>query len=137
MNAREQAEDEAIAWVIRTRDPAFADWEAFTVWLERSEANAALYDELSLADDRIAEQLARSQPAAVPVAANDVAPRRRWWIGGAAAASIAVVGALLLTQLDKAAFPARDYRTAPGERRSVQLADGSRIDLNGSTHVVV
>jgi transmembrane sensor len=135
MNAK--AEEEAIGWVIRTRDPAFADWDAFTAWLEASDSHARLYDALCLADEAVAEQLARSQPASVPLPANDDVPRRRWWIGGATAASLAAVGALLLTQVDRNPFPTQDLRTGPGERRSVQLADGSRIDLNGSTHVVI
>ena len=26
--------EEALGWVIRTRNPEFDDWDAFTIWLE-------------------------------------------------------------------------------------------------------
>jgi transmembrane sensor len=137
MNAREQGRDQAIAWVIRTRDPAFDDWDGFTAWLEQSEEHARLYDALSLADEQIAEGLAVEPAAGLPLPANDVAPQRRWWLAGGIAAAIAVAGTFLVTTMNQGAFPAQDYRTAPGERRSVQLADGSRVEMNGSTHLVI
>ena len=142
MSAREQGmiEEEAIAWLIRTRDPDFGDWEGFTAWLEESEAHGRVYDALCLADEQLAGQLARTgdpEVPALPVPANDVAPRRRWWLASGIAASIAVAGTFLVTTMNRDAFPAQEYRTGPGERRSVRLADGSRVEMNGSTHLVV
>src|SRR5688572_14698888 len=128
MNAREQGmiEEEAIAWLIRTRDPHFADWEGFTAWLEQSEAHGRVYDAVCIADEQLAEQLARTEAEsavpALPIPANDVAPRR-WWLAGGVAACIAVGGTFFMTTMG-GGFEAQEYRTGPGERRSVQLADG-------------
>ena len=85
MSAREQGmiEEEAIAWLIRTRDPDFGDWEGFTAWLEQGEAHGRAYDALCLADEQLAGQLAHSgelEAPDLPVPANDIAPRRRWWL---------------------------------------------------------
>src|SRR3569623_1080743 len=135
---RAALEEEAIGWVIRTRDPGFADWESFTAWLEQSEAHARLYDSLSLAEAEIADHLSRSPAAVVrtPALPGPAVRPRRWWVGGAVAASAAAT-ALLFTTIDRAPFPTREYVTAPGEKRVVQLADGSRVDMNGATRLVV
>ena len=41
------AREQAIDWLIRQRDPAFADWEPFTDWLEADPANNEIYAELA------------------------------------------------------------------------------------------
>jgi transmembrane sensor len=135
---RAALEEEAIGWVIRTRDPGFADWEGFTAWLEQSEAHARLYDSLCLAETEIADHLSRSPAPVVPAPAlpEPALRSRRWWVGGTVAASAAAM-ALLFTTIDRAPFPTREYVTAPGEKRVVQLADGSRVDMNGATRLVV
>ena len=48
--AKAMMNEEALGWVIRTRDPEFADWEAFTAWLEADPAHAPAYDALMTAD---------------------------------------------------------------------------------------
>ena len=68
--------EEALAWVIRTRDPRFDDWEAFTIWLEGDPARAQAYDAL-MAQDAELDAIIPPDPVAMPVAANDVAPTRR------------------------------------------------------------
>ncbi|WP_430098150.1 FecR/PupR family sigma factor regulator [Novosphingobium resinovorum] len=35
--------DAALGWAVRAGDPAFADWEAFTLWLEADPAHARAY----------------------------------------------------------------------------------------------
>jgi transmembrane sensor len=130
MSARvtREAEDQAIAWVMLTRDPGFGDWEGFTAWLEASPEHARLYDELMLADERIAAQLARSTPAV----------RQRWrWplVGGAVAAALALVA--VLPTLTRPGFTPQTVASAPGQKLTVRLADGSRIDLNGATRLVL
>jgi transmembrane sensor len=42
--------EEALGWVIRTRDPEFTEWDAFTLWLEADPAHAPAYDALLAAD---------------------------------------------------------------------------------------
>ncbi len=125
-------EENARRWAIRVRDPHFADWDGFTAWLEQDSAHLAAY-EAALEDDRWAEDLFRSAPPlpAEPVAA--LPSRRRWVLAGtAAAALVAVVGGWAV--FDREA-PVREVATAPGEHRTIALADGSRMVLNGATRV--
>lgn len=42
-------------WLIRQRDPDFADWDEFIEWLEADPAHAAVYDEMALLDHRLDE----------------------------------------------------------------------------------
>ena len=133
------SEDEAIAWFIRQRDPAFSEWEAFTDWLERDPANSAAFDAVALADDRLG---ALADAAAVRVAvAPGMAPdrrseptRRRRLLGWAAAASVLVAGGLAFQVQQDSTFV---IETEAGETRTLTLADGSRIELNGGSTLVL
>jgi transmembrane sensor len=123
-------------WAIRVRDPAFADWEAFTGWLEASPAHNPAY-EAALDELADADALFDIAPSPVPMPARHddrrPAPARRWRMPAmAAAAAVVAVGGGWLA-LDRPAM--QDYVTAPGERRSIELADGSRIVLNGGTRL--
>ena len=44
-----EMEEEAIAWLIRQRDPSFDDWETFEAWLAADAARARAYAELAAA----------------------------------------------------------------------------------------
>lgn len=139
--------DEAIDWVVRLRDAGPEGWEAFTAWLEADPAHGAAYEEAALADQdwgELAPPARRIAPAHdLPVrpvfgapAQAPAPPRhgltRRRWLGGAVAASlIGLVGYATLAP-DRSVYA---VETQAGERRSVALADGSRIDLNGSTRL--
>jgi len=128
-------EEQAIAWLIRTRDPRFAEWESFMLWLEEDPLHAELYDEVAATD---ADLDALAAPAPRPlIAPQPERPRvsRRFAMGGGAiAAALAVV--LGYTALAPGAST-YDIETAPGARRSLALADGSRIDLNGGTKLTL
>ncbi|MCP1470770.1 transmembrane sensor [Sphingobium sp. OAS761] len=124
--------EEALAWVIRTRDPAFTDWETFTRWLEGDPARAEAYDALMAADDGL-DSLIPPEPVAMPVAANDAGVGRRaaWrWIGGGAIAA-ALVATLSVGMMNRSDI--YTVQTRPGESRTIALDDGTRIDLNGAT----
>lgn len=137
-----QAETEdriaAVDWVIRLRDPAFADWDVFTVWLEAAPHHAALYDHAALADRDIGDMLA---PTALPASSNDNAvplrgTRRRAWAGwsAAAAAIMVAVGSYPLLDRGDSTYA---VATAPGEQRTVTLADGTRIEMNGGSRLTL
>lgn len=140
---RARAEADAIDWVIRQRDPGFDDWDGFTLWLEQSPDHAAAYDRMALMDSEL-----EALPVPVPVAdapapapqevANDdtiIRPHRfnrRAWLGGAmAAALVGVIGISMfngdITRIE----------TQAGEQRNIDLADGSRIEINGSSIVEI
>ena len=129
-------EARAIDWVIAQRDPDFSDWDGFTDWLAQDPAHAAAYDAMALLDADL--DALPAQPA-TPLAANDEAPvrhrpSRRAWFGGAIAA--ALVAAITLPNLGLFGDPNR-IETAAGEHRTLKLDDGSRIEINGASVVVL
>lgn len=134
--AAKSIEQQAIGWVIRLRDPGFAGWDDFTSWLEADPAHARIYQDIAAADQDVAEWLsAPPPPVLVPVARPERRdPTRRWAMAGVASALLVAVTSYAL--LGTGASPYA-IETAPGARRSVTLADGSRIDLNGATRLVL
>lgn len=126
--------EDARLWAIRVADPLFADWESFTAWLEADPAHNAAYE---AALDEHAKVDAIFDVPATPAWHHAPEPRRtpRWRMPAVAAgvAMLAVGGGWLA--LDGPA--GREYVTAPGERRSIELADGSRIILNGGTRLTL
>lgn len=131
---REQAAD----WAVRTGDPAFADWEVFTAWLELDPAHSRAYDQVIAAVADVAE--AGLPASAAP--ANDNPPvqpapfrlARRAWLGGAIAASLAVVTTVGVLGLNGRST---SYSTAPGEMQTIVLDDGGTITLGGDTRLVL
>ncbi|QGP80676.1 FecR family protein [Sphingobium sp. CAP-1] len=122
--------EEALGWVIRTRDPDFDDWDAFTLWLEADPAHARAYDVLMAADGDLDDYMP-ADPVVMPVAANDAGMRRplRWIGGGAvAAALVAAISIGLATRSD-----IYSVTTKAGETRTIALDDGTRVELNGGT----
>lgn len=125
-------EEEATAWVIRTRDPDFRDWAGFTLWLEQSPAHATAYDRMMAVDDELTA-LIPADPHYAAAPANDRGEPgwRRWrWIGGGAVAAslVAMLSIGMMTRAD-----IYTVETRPGETRSIALDDGTRIELNGGT----
>jgi transmembrane sensor len=124
--------EEALGWVIRTRDPEFTNWEAFTAWLEADGAHAAAYDRL-MADDAGLADVIPEAPVTIAAPANDPG-ERRWrpmrWLGGGtvAAALVATVSIGVMNRTD-----IYSVTTRPGETRTIALDDGTRVELNGGT----
>ncbi len=131
---------EAVAWHLRLATADGSAWTAFTDWLEADPQNARAYDALAVADAELTDALSPPDwsQAIPPVATNDDRPTRRRWmlgtVGGLAAAGI--VGVMLPLE-NPSKMAARIIETPAGVRRSVTLADGSRIDLNGGTRLAV
>ena len=44
MQADDRLREEAVAWAVRVGDSAFADWDEFTLWLEKSPDHAVATD---------------------------------------------------------------------------------------------
>ncbi len=130
--AEAMTQDAALEWVIRTRDPEFTDWDAFTLWLEAAPDHARAYDALMLADDAL-PALLPATPIYIGTPANDPgvrAPSRwRWIAGGAiAAALVAVVSVGMMNRAD-----IYTIGTKAGETRVIALEDGTRIEVNGGS----
>lgn len=126
-------DEAALDWVVRLGDPGFADWDAFTAWLEADARHAERYHALEADAAGLAGLIPAPRPAPPPL----VEPRRssrRGWIAGALAASVA--GVIGYGALHSRADP-YVVETAPGMTRTISLADGSRIALNGGTRLVL
>jgi transmembrane sensor len=135
-----EIEDAAIGWVVRLREADERDWAEFTAWLEADPAHGVAYEEAALADDEAEEVLPPQRPEPMrPVlapAASRPAHRfgRRAFFGWGVAASL-VLGLGYAGM--RGGTGQEVIQTAAGETRSVQLADGSRIAVNGDTRLVI
>lgn len=134
MSVPNKASREAIDWVIRLRHGTVEDWEAFTSWLERDPAHAPAYQAAAIADEMV-EMLPDRGPATV--AQEEVESRRpatgfvrRAVIGWAAAAAVAAGVGLTWMSREPTSYT---IATRDGERRSLTLPDGSKVDLNGGS----
>jgi transmembrane sensor len=130
-----ERERQALDWVRRIADPDFSAWDAHMRWLEEDPRNAPLFDRLSLEMEAATDGLepAGPIPPAIPVANDNGVPARgrRWALGSAAGGLVAASVAALLLWPQPQAADGRLIVTAPGQVQNVELADGSRIALNG------
>lgn len=130
--------EQAIAWHLRLADASSSDWRAFVDWLETAPGHAETYGRLALDDSFLACSV--EPPTALNVANDAVRQRRRWLRRSLGAATL--VAALFAGLLSFFRIPAltgnRDLiATMPGETRVVRLADGTEIDVNGGTRLML
>jgi len=125
--------ESARLWAIRAHDASFADWDGLTEWLESDPRHLPAYEAALESDSWAADLFAARPPVAASTAPAHSPPRGRWFaMGGAiAAALVAAVGGTVLLR----DAPVREVATARGEHRTIDLADGSRVVLNGGTRV--
>ncbi len=130
------AEARAIDWLIRQRNPDFDDWSGFADWLAEAPEHNAIYDAVASLD-RDLDALAaapKSKPSVVIIPDAPRRPSRRAWFGGAMAA--ALVGAISLSSLGLFGNDDR-IETLAGEHRTIALADGSKIEVNGASVIEI
>lgn len=127
-------DEHAIAWTIRVRDPGFDDWDGLTAWLEADALHAEAFQRTTTLDEMLPELLPRKSAdrwnkAGLP-------PVRRWSFPrlGAIAAAVLAVITLSFFSLQSSHY---SVETGPGENRTVTLADGSMIALNGDTKITL
>ncbi|HEX6859062.1 MAG TPA: FecR domain-containing protein [Caulobacteraceae bacterium] len=134
---RETVREAAASWAVRLSDPQVsADTRAaFEAWRGASAAHEAAFEREAAVWDRF-DRLRALRPAAPEPDADLLAPRAaaqpvmRW--------AAAVVGAVALSGIGFATFNASPaYATAVGERRLVVLEDGTRVELNTDSKIVV
>lgn len=142
MSRSAQHLQEAADWLTRLQRPEVdeADWLAFDAWLSEPGAQEA-YDAIQAVDEEIFQRGAavRGELAEPRRAAAKPAFMIDWrWLGGLGAAAAAAAIAITVAPWGEL-LPQPDtlYTTAKGESRTLDLADGTRIDLNTDSHVSV
>lgn len=128
-------DDAAIAWFVRLRDEqaSEADRAAFTAWRKADPAHERAWHELEAIWGALDQR--SSAKIAVPAAAAS-APRRRPltpWRSLAVAAMLLLAVTASLRLQPPGLFA--DHRTGIGERRTIALADGSRVELGPGSAV--
>ncbi|PZU09820.1 MAG: iron dicitrate transport regulator FecR [Sphingomonas sp.] len=123
----------ALDWIVRLGDPAFEDWDGFTAWLEADPRHAERYHALE-ADAADLATLVPAPAQGMPAIAPRASSRRGLWISGAFAASVAAIAGYGVLQNRADPY---GIETAPGETRTVALADGTSIALNGGSRVIL
>lgn len=145
--------DQAVSWHIRLKEADDQAWVEFAEWLAANPAHNDAYEAVADEDERLSPYLS---VAAFPAGLENSASHRantdyleevdgvgrntasrpallRW---GALAASIAAA-AVLAFQFMPAGSEKYTLATAPGEVRTIALADGSEIMLNGASKIIL
>lgn len=122
-------EQQALDWFTRLRagDLGSAERQAFEQWRQEPE-NARMFAEVELFWQQLelpAHRLHKVERRSAP----------RSWTGWAVAASVLLISALVLQQLPLLQRLSSDVATAAGERRQIQLADGSKLLLGSASAV--
>jgi len=126
---------EAAAWFMRLRGGSESDWIAFTAWLEQNPAHVSAYEAVAETDADLGSWLSDSAP---PAFSNDNAhaPRTtKYFVAGWVAAATAALAIGYQTMLPSMSTYAVETRA--GQHRAIALSDGTRIDLNGDTRLLL
>lgn len=129
--------DEAAGWIARLEAGGLTDEERadFEAWQGADRANADAYRKVAALWDS-GELAAAARRRTDPIPA--IRRRRRFGRMARVAAAALVVVAVGLSQIDEIVLALEaDYRTATGERKRVDLADGSGMVLNSGAAVDV
>ncbi len=133
--------DRAIDWHLRQHDMSEADWRAFVAWLEQDAEHARAFDAVALDMAMLSENpnifpaAATAPSVGMPVQAP---ARRVWaWAGGAAGMAMAASLTLMVTGIGAGKTSSYTIETKPGQRQDIALVDGTRIELNGATRLLL
>lgn len=140
--ADESIHERAIAWHLAVEAEGFDDWTGFVAWLEADPHHNAAYEAVADADavlDRVAGLAPPQLSERSGHAANDEGTALPRWRSGRLAALAATVALVVggcwigYGRLDGI----YTVTTPPGETRTLALADGTRIALNGATQLTL
>jgi transmembrane sensor len=132
MTSTDTLRQDALAWLVRTNDPEFADWDGFTAWLEKDPSHADEYHRLAASERLLMPLVAEAEPVQDNVPLPSRGSPRRWRAGAGMA-----IAALLATFGAVKSFSSDVYTTRMGEQRAVALGVGNQLLLNGGTRVAV
>ena len=133
--------DQALAWHLRLRDADEDGWREFTAWLAQDPAHNDAYEAVALRDAQFDEVLAQArfpEPAASTQPdehdGQAAPPNRLRWLALAASVAFAV---FLSVRFLAPGADSYAVETKPGETRTIALADGGAIVVNGGSHIVL
>ncbi|QFU74246.1 FecR family protein [Halioglobus maricola] len=133
----EQACDAALGWIARLRsdDVSATDRQSFALWLGENASHRTAMDQmLDMWDDLgVLQVLPEQAPAELP---REAANASRWYTGAAAIAASIMLALFLYPQLGTDPV-STEYRTAVGERLSIELPDNSTVVLNTDSSISV
>nr|WP_010133651.1 FecR family protein [Microbulbifer agarilyticus] len=150
--------DQACAWIARLRSDSIsdADRRAFASWMSNDSANRQAFDAMAdlwgdlgaLSHMPLDELYPESVPTSQAASAQTPSSRKpataggwnlpQWLLGGGAVAACLTVALWVGNQwLQQAPAAQQVYATAVGETRTVSLADGSQVQLNTNSELVV
>jgi len=139
---RDTSLHEALDWAARVQSDDFDAWEAHIDWLEADPAHPLLYRRAASALSAGLATFQQIELEPIPVPANDADDhfgthlmRKGWWVGASAALAASITAFFVLPY--RTSEPERVIQTAPGINRSVTLAGGTSLILNGDTQVKV
>ncbi|ROL80307.1 peptide ABC transporter substrate-binding protein [Pseudomonas chlororaphis] len=131
--------DEAALWFVRLQEPAISaeERQRFDAWLAQHSAHRdefQLLQSLWVATDLVPKARLQALCATPPARL-----KRRPLLRYAVAASVLAValGLGLFSGLNQPATYSAEFSTALGERRHVALPDGSQVDLNSRSRLLV
>jgi transmembrane sensor len=134
-------EQRALAWHLRLRDADADEWREFTAWLAQDPAHNDAYEAVALRDAQLGEVLAQARfPEPATHALSDVQdgqtapPNRLRWLALAASVVLAV---FLSVRFLAPGADLYAIETQPGETRTIALADGGAIVVNGGSRIVL
>jgi transmembrane sensor len=140
-SSSDATEQRALAWHLRLRDADADEWREFTAWLTQDPAHNDAYEAVALRDEQLDGVLAQArfpEPATqVQADAQDgqaSSPNRLRWLALAASVALAV---FLSVQFLAPGADSYAIETKPGETRTIALADGGAIVVNGGSHIVL
>lgn len=130
---QESVVDQAIDWHVRLTEANESEWADFVVWIEADAAHAEAYDVVA-SQDRLIGDAEFPARVPVPVAVNDNSPRRWAWMAGGAIAAALTAALLVPGPATRSASP-YEIATRPGERQTIALADGTKVEVSGGTRL--
>lgn len=135
------AEEQAALWAARLDGSSLtaADHAALEAWLAEDPSHRALLSSYCQFSTDLEEQLP-AMVAAGSLALPETAPRPRarfGWFAGLTLASAAAIAVMLAVWPRSPRLDSPEIATSAAHRQSMTLADGTRIDLNANTRLVV
>lgn len=134
-------DQQALDWVVQARNGLnAAQQQALQQWLrhpDHRQAYARWEQDWHALDAAPADAVDRLRQGFAPAGGRMPMPRRRLLLGGMGLAACTVFGVGLAVRHRPGALASHDYATAPGQTRSVALADGSLIELDTATRLTV